>query len=89
VFTEPLPSNGHMRHNIKMNLKNTGFESVNWIQLTRDWGQIRAVVNTKMNLLFHKTENFVHPLSDEQIHTAMDPLLGYTVRLCDNIMMKN
>jgi hypothetical protein len=36
--------------NIKMDLREIGLEGVDWIQLTQDNDQWRAVVNTVMNL---------------------------------------
>jgi hypothetical protein len=37
VFIEPLLSSGHMRHNMKMELKEIARERVNWINLAQDW----------------------------------------------------
>jgi hypothetical protein len=37
--------------NIKMDLREIGFDGVNWIQLAQDRVQWRAFVNTVMNLL--------------------------------------
>jgi hypothetical protein len=36
--------------NIKMDLRETGIDGANWIQLAQDRGQWRAFVNTVMNL---------------------------------------
>jgi hypothetical protein len=36
-----------------MDIKETGYEDVVWIQLVQDMDQWRAVVNTIMNLLVH------------------------------------
>jgi hypothetical protein len=36
--------------NIKMDLRETRIDGVNWIQLAQDWVQWRACVNTVMNL---------------------------------------
>jgi len=37
-------------HNIIMDLRETGWEGVNWIHLAHDSGQRRTVVNTVMKL---------------------------------------
>jgi hypothetical protein len=37
--------------NIRMDLKETGWEGVNWIHLAQDRDQWRAAVNTVMDLL--------------------------------------
>jgi len=39
------------RKYIKMYLKETGLEGVDWIHLTHDTDRLRALVNTVMNLL--------------------------------------
>jgi hypothetical protein len=36
--------------NIKMDLRETGWDAISWIDLARDRDQWRAVVNTVMNL---------------------------------------
>jgi len=36
-------------NNITKDHKETGYESVNWIQMTWDWVQWQALVNTGMN----------------------------------------
>jgi hypothetical protein len=36
--------------NIKMDLRNIGWDGVNWIELAQDRNQWRALVNTVMNL---------------------------------------
>jgi hypothetical protein len=36
--------------NIKMDLRKIGIDGANWIQLSQDWIQWRACVNTIMNL---------------------------------------
>jgi hypothetical protein len=45
---------GRPRHrwedNIKMDLREIGFEDVDWIQLAQDRGRWQALVNTVMNL---------------------------------------
>jgi hypothetical protein len=45
---------GRPRHrwvdNIKMNLKETGWDGMDWIDLSHDRDQWRALVNTVMNL---------------------------------------
>jgi len=38
--------------NIKMDLREIGWEDVDWIHLAQDRDQWRALVNTKMNLRF-------------------------------------
>jgi hypothetical protein len=40
--------------NIILILKETGWESVDWIHLAQDVDQWRTLVNTAMNLGFHK-----------------------------------
>jgi len=46
--------------NIRMDLKKTGREGVDWIHLAQDRDQWRAVVNTVMNLwVLEKTGNFL------------------------------
>jgi hypothetical protein len=37
-------------HNIRMNLRETGWEGVNWIHLSQDSNQWWDLVNTVMNL---------------------------------------
>jgi hypothetical protein len=47
-----IPSVGPRRRwedNIKMDLRETGWEGVDWIHLAQDMDQWRAVVNTVMN----------------------------------------
>jgi hypothetical protein len=39
------------RDNIRVDLREIGWESLNWIHLAQDRGQWWAVVNTEMNLL--------------------------------------
>jgi hypothetical protein len=36
--------------NIKMDLRETGWDDVDWIELAQDRDQLRALVNTVMNL---------------------------------------
>jgi hypothetical protein len=36
--------------NIKMDLREIGWDGTNWIDLAQDWDQWRALVNTVMNL---------------------------------------
>jgi hypothetical protein len=36
--------------NIKMDLREIGWDGMNWIDLAQDWTQWRALVNTVMNL---------------------------------------
>jgi hypothetical protein len=40
--------------NIKMDLREIGWDGVEWIDLAQDRDQWRALVNTGMNLRFHK-----------------------------------
>jgi hypothetical protein len=40
------------KDNIKMDLKNVGWGSMDWITLTQDRGRLRALVNAVMNLWF-------------------------------------
>jgi hypothetical protein len=48
----PLGRYGHRwKDNIRMNLKETGWEGVDWIHLGQDRDQWCAVVNTVMNLV--------------------------------------
>jgi hypothetical protein len=37
-------------HNIKIDLKETGWGGIDWIDLAQDRADSRALVNTKMNL---------------------------------------
>jgi hypothetical protein len=37
--------------NIKMDLREIGWDDVDWIDLAQDWDQWRAVLNAVMNLL--------------------------------------
>jgi len=39
-----------MEDNIEMNLKETGWEDMDWIHLAQDRNKLQAVVNTVMNL---------------------------------------
>jgi len=40
------------RHNIKMDLREVGWESVDWIHLAQDGQHCRALVNMAINFLF-------------------------------------
>jgi len=40
------------KDNIRMNLRNIGWEGVDWIRMTRDGVQWRTLVNTVMNIRF-------------------------------------
>jgi hypothetical protein len=40
--------------NIKMDLREIGWDGTDWIDLVQDRDQWRALVNTVMNLRFHK-----------------------------------
>jgi hypothetical protein len=40
--------------NVKMDLREIGWDGVDWIGLAQDRDQWRALVNTVMNLGFHK-----------------------------------
>jgi hypothetical protein len=42
-------------HNIKMDLSEIGWDGMDWIDLVQDMDQWWALVNTVMNLRFHKT----------------------------------
>jgi hypothetical protein len=49
----PLGRSRHKREdNIKMDLKEIGWGGMNWIDLTKERDQWRALVNTGMNLPF-------------------------------------
>jgi hypothetical protein len=37
-------------YNIKMDLREIGWDGMDWIELAQDWDQWRALVNTVMNL---------------------------------------
>jgi hypothetical protein len=41
--------------NIKMDIREIGLESVDWINLAQDREQCRVLENTEMNLVFHKS----------------------------------
>jgi hypothetical protein len=41
-------------NNIKLDLKETGWDGMDWIVLAQDRGQWRALVNTVINLRFQK-----------------------------------
>jgi hypothetical protein len=41
--------------NIKMNLREVGWDGEDWIDLAQDRDQWRVLVNTAMNLWFYKT----------------------------------
>jgi hypothetical protein len=40
--------------NITMDLREIGWGGMDWIVLTQDWDQLRALVSTVMNFGFHK-----------------------------------
>jgi hypothetical protein len=40
--------------NIRMDLREIGWDCMDWIDLAQDRDQCRALVNTVMNLRFHK-----------------------------------
>jgi hypothetical protein len=42
-------SRRRLKDNIKMNLRETDMEGVNWVQLAQDRGRWRALVNAVMN----------------------------------------
>jgi hypothetical protein len=44
----------HEDDNIRMDVRETGWEFVDWIHLTQDRDQWRTLVNTIMNLRAHK-----------------------------------
>jgi hypothetical protein len=41
-------------NNIKMDLREIGWDGMDWIDLAQDRDRWRALVNTVMNLKFHK-----------------------------------
>jgi hypothetical protein len=41
-----------------MDLREIGWNGMDWIDLAVDWDQWRALVNTVMNLRFHKMLGF-------------------------------
>jgi hypothetical protein len=41
-------------NNINVNLREIGWDNMDWIDLARDRDQCRALVNTEMNFWFHK-----------------------------------
>jgi hypothetical protein len=45
-------------NNINMDLRETGIDGTNWIQLTQDRFPWRAFVNTAMNFGFHKKAGY-------------------------------
>jgi hypothetical protein len=50
----PLRRPRHRWEDIRMYLKEIGWEGVDWMHLAQDRDQWRAVVNTVMNFGFHK-----------------------------------
>jgi hypothetical protein len=42
--------------NIRIDLREIGWEGVNWINLAQDWDQWRAVVNTVVSFGVHKRQ---------------------------------
>jgi hypothetical protein len=42
-------------NNIKMDLREIGWDGMDWIDVAQDRDQWRALVNAVMNLRFHKT----------------------------------
>jgi hypothetical protein len=46
VFTESLPSNGYIRHNINMYLTEIQWDIMNLVHLAKDSNKWRAPVNT-------------------------------------------
>jgi hypothetical protein len=46
----PLGISSHRWEDIRMDIKDIGWEGVDWIHLTQDRDQWRAIVNTVMNL---------------------------------------
>jgi hypothetical protein len=40
--------------NIKIDFRELGWDGIDWIDLSQNRGKWRAVVNTAMNLRFHK-----------------------------------
>jgi hypothetical protein len=47
------------KDDIRMDIREIGWEDVDWMHLAHDWDQWRAVVNTTMNLRIHKKWEFV------------------------------
>jgi hypothetical protein len=45
---------GRWMDNIKIDLREIGWDVMDWIDLVQDGDQLRALVNTVMNLGFHK-----------------------------------
>jgi hypothetical protein len=41
-------------NNIKMGLRERGWNGMDWIDLAQDWDHLRALVNTVTNLWVHK-----------------------------------
>jgi hypothetical protein len=50
VFTESLPSNGSIRHNINIDLREIGWSAMDWINLPHGRDGWRAFVHTTMKL---------------------------------------
>jgi hypothetical protein len=44
---------------IAMNIREIGWGDVDCIRLVQDWDQWWPLLSTKMNLLFHKKQNFL------------------------------
>jgi hypothetical protein len=54
--------------NIKIDLRETGIDGANWIQVAQDWDQWRICVNMMMNLQVpHESRIFFDKLSDNQL----------------------
>jgi hypothetical protein len=49
-----------------MDLKETGYDNVGWVQLAQDRAQLLAVMNTVMNFVLHKGRGMSCQLSEYQ-----------------------
>jgi hypothetical protein len=59
--------------NIKMDLKETGYERMYYIQLAQNSNQWWTLVNMVMNLQFHKGREFLDHLSDSKLFKDTAP----------------
>jgi hypothetical protein len=63
---------GRWENNIKLDLRETGIDRANWIQLAQDRVQWRAFVNTVMNIRFPQINKiFFDKLIDNQFSTSI------------------
>jgi hypothetical protein len=80
-WATPAPRHkSRWNNNIKMYHK-LGYEDVNWIHLTRDWVRWREILNTILNLRFHKSGLFL----DQQIVTYLTKALHHGINWTDDI----